>query len=529
MNKLGIKLGSVKFTIIASIMFVGILSQLASGVGEYLTQAETSREEIRHINEAVMQSVVSRASRGVDGGNIMVLSKSDATSLYEASKILYMTVSGTSAGAPKTDWSDAIPPQPINYEFIADEVDTERVKAAALSGEKGLIEGDMLFVVNLPLETKNGGEVTAVFSAEQLRGLEWRVAQHVGIRALCVLFVAFVLANVIGRRVAGPIESISNQINEITNNSDLTVRVETSKGHEIGQIAQSFNSLIDNLQGFMRDITDAAEHVLVTANKLADTSSRIATGAAQQRERSSDTAASVEELSVSIDQVAENAKEANITSSDTSQIAQQGELDTQHAIKVVRQIADAVKATTEQVLALEDDSREIGGIISLIKDVAEQTNLLALNAAIEAARAGEQGRGFSVVADEVRNLAERTSQATKEISEKIESSRKKTTNTVAGMQGSVKLVEEGVLLTNQAGEALAKINESANYTASMVHGIAATIKEQTAASTAIAQNIEAIASTASENEAIVEDTRSTTENLEQLAANLNTMASRFKV
>ena len=248
MKASGAKFGSVKFTLIASIMSVGILSQLVSGVAQYITQAESSRNEISNINQAVMQAVVSRAATGVDGGNMMVLSKSDAISLYEASKILYMTISGTSAGAEKTEWADAIPPQSVNYEYIAKGIDTAKVKSAASSGREGLLDGDLLFVIKLPLKIKNGGEVTAVFSAEQLRGLEWRVAKDVGVGTLYVLLIAFVLANIIGRRVAGPIESISHQINEITDNMDLTARVKTSNKHEIGQIANSFNSLIPFFQ-----------------------------------------------------------------------------------------------------------------------------------------------------------------------------------------------------------------------------------------------------------------------------------------
>src|SRR4030067_387186 len=214
MNNFGIKFGSIKSTLIISIMFVGVLSQSASGVSQYLIQAESSREEIRHINEAVMQSVVGLASLGVDGGNQMILTNKEAKSLYESSKVLFLIVTGTSAGADKTSYSEGIPPQAMSYEFMAesvgaDKIKADKIKAAALSGKKGLIEGDMLFVVSFPLQIKNGGEVTAVFSAEQLRGLEWKVTLDVGIRSLGVLLVALVLATLIGRRVAGPIEDIS--------------------------------------------------------------------------------------------------------------------------------------------------------------------------------------------------------------------------------------------------------------------------------------------------------------------------------
>jgi len=154
MNKFGSKLGSIKVTLIISIMSVGVLSQLVSGVTQYRTQAESSREEIRHIDEAVMQPVVNLASRGVEGGNLMILSNGDAKALYDASKIQYLKISGTSAGAEKTDFSDAIPPQPVSYEFAAEGAAVDKLKAAAASGKSGLIESDMLFVVKFTQKAK---------------------------------------------------------------------------------------------------------------------------------------------------------------------------------------------------------------------------------------------------------------------------------------------------------------------------------------------------------------------------------------
>lgn len=529
MKTLSMKLGSIKSTLIIGIMFVGIFSQLASGIAQYLSQAENARREIHNINEAVMQPIVGLASLGVDGGNKMMLSNKEAKSLYDSSKILFLKITGMSAGAEKTSYSEAIPPQEVSYEFLADNVSADKVKAAALSGKKGLIEGDMLYVISFPLQAKNGGEVTAVFAAEQLRGLEERVILDVGVRSLAILLIAFVLAVFIGRRVAGPIEDISRQINEVTQSLDLNARVKTANKHEIGQIADAFNLLIGNLQSMMRDITGAAEQVFESANQLADTSSRIALGSSQQSERSSATASAIEQLSVSISQAADNANDANKASANTSQIASQGESIVHNATEEMQKIANSVNATTQQILALDDASRQIGGIVLLIQDIADQTNLLALNAAIEAARAGEMGRGFAVVADEVRKLAERTGSATKEIASKIDSNRSETANVVSSMREGVTLVEHGVVLANQAGEALAKINEGARFTSDMIRDIAAATREQTAASTEISRNIEAIAQMADEYETIVAETRSATKNLEQQAASLKSMAGRFKV
>ncbi|XQE69084.1 methyl-accepting chemotaxis protein [Pseudomonas sp. P3C3] len=133
----------------------------------------------------------------------------------------------------------------------------------------------------------------------------------------------------------------------------------------------------------------------------------------------------------------------------------------EETVQVVRGIADELSQVSQQIGALSNQSERISSIVQVIRGIAEQTNLLALNAAIEAARAGEQGRGFAVVADEVRNLAARTSQATIEINEVVQQNQELAHRAVAGMSGSQGKVEEGVRLANQAGEVMLEIRDEA--------------------------------------------------------------------
>ncbi|WP_442961786.1 methyl-accepting chemotaxis protein [Pseudomonas sp. BMS12] len=133
----------------------------------------------------------------------------------------------------------------------------------------------------------------------------------------------------------------------------------------------------------------------------------------------------------------------------------------EETVQVVRGIADELSQVSEQINALNNQSERISSIVQVIRGIAEQTNLLALNAAIEAARAGEQGRGFAVVADEVRNLAARTSQATLEINDVVQQNQDLAQRAVSGMGGSQAKVEEGVRLANQAGEVMLEIRDEA--------------------------------------------------------------------
>ena len=195
----------------------------------------------------------------------------------------------------------------------------------------------------------------------------------------------------------------------------------------------------------------------------------------------------------------------------------------------MKQIAESVEQSAKLLEELGRHSDRISAIVNVIKDIADQTNLLALNAAIEAARAGESGRGFAVVADEVRKLAERTAKSTQDIASMIGAIQSGTGQAVASMHAGVERVAGGVELARRAGEAMDKIKAGALRVLQSVSDISLALKEQSAASTEIAANVERIAQMAEENNAAVAETTATAHRMERLAGDLQEDIRRYKV
>ena len=309
----------------------------------------------------------------------------------------------------------------------------------------------------------------------------------------------------------------------------LDIRIESTSKDEVGMLLQALARMQDELRAMIGDVAQSAAAVSSSASVLAAGAGDAISRAQSRTEATSSTAAAIEEMTVSIGQVAEHAQEAAAVADKSSTLAREGEAIVRAASSEMNSIAQSVKHGSELVETLNRRSAEISTIVKVIKDIADQTNLLALNAAIEAARAGEQGRGFAVVADEVRKLAERTGSATSEIGSMIEAIQRETSSVVETMQAGGDKVVQGVKLADEAAEALEKINAQTLEAVASVNAIASATREQQAASSDIARNVERIAQMTEESGAAAHDNAGAAQNLERLATGLQTRVSRFKL
>jgi methyl-accepting chemotaxis protein len=311
---------------------------------------------------------------------------------------------------------------------------------------------------------------------------------------------------------------------------DLTVEV-SSNGREddINRIFTGFNRSVAAVRKLVQQVIHNVEQTNSIAAQISSASSEMAATSQEQSAQVTQIASSVEEMARSVTENASHAARVDTLTQHTGTNAVGGADVVNAAVQKIEDIAGVVSSAAEVVEKLGNSSAEIGEIVQVIEEIADQTNLLALNAAIEAARAGEQGRGFAVVADEVRKLAERTAQATKQISQTIKQIQTDTTRAVTGIQRGDSEVQAGLMLAKQAGGALEKIVTGTREVEQMVKSSARSMEQQSSSAEEIAKSIDQMASSVEETTASLTEIAHSTEMLRGLTEDLQTLVSRFDV
>jgi methyl-accepting chemotaxis protein len=372
------------------------------------------------------------------------------------------------------------------------------------------------------------GAANAVGTEAIARGeaLAWQQGAIIviGLLVCLVLVVGFPLL------VTRPLHNLLYRIEQIADgDGDLRVRLDVLSKDELGKLSHAFNRFLDKLQPLIREVGRVTGEVADSAKSLAGMA------AANDRLISSEHAAvdqvstAATEMSVAVHEVARNAQNAADAARHAETQSREGAQVVSATIDSIRQLAQEVESASDTIQTLEQETANIGAVLAVIKGIAEQTNLLALNAAIEAARAGEQGRGFAVVADEVRALAARTQDSTKDIQQMIE-------RLQIGVQNAVKATHSGSARARQSVEQAAGVDQALSVTGDSVQRIndmaaqiATACEEQSSVTEEIARNISDIRDLSNEAAQTSEQSTKASQHLSELSLGLAQLVGRFRV
>ncbi|REE67309.1 methyl-accepting chemotaxis protein [Paenibacillus taihuensis] len=333
---------------------------------------------------------------------------------------------------------------------------------------------------------------------------------------VCALTLAvFIIWYLIRTQVMIPLRQLAMIMQQVGNGELKIFQLDSKRKDIIGEVYRDFEDLCDNLRNIISVVVGSSHNVASASQQISATTKQIAIGNTNQAEASQKMSDLFAELSAAVVTVAQSAEEAAQLSDLTVEIAQKGSLAVHRSIEGMNRIND-------QMALLESDSSKVGEIIDVIDEIAGQTNLLALNAAIEAARAGESGRGFAVVAQEVRKLAERSGEATKQIATIVHAMQKST-------KISVEAVFEGVDRSKLTYEALENIVSKVKETSQWVTEIASASEEQSMQTSEVNHYIQLIASNSQEVAAASQESAATSQSLASLAEQMHESASVFKL
>jgi methyl-accepting chemotaxis protein len=393
-----------------------------------------------------------------------------------------------------------------------------------------------------------GNKIISAYAPLKIPGLKWIISTELDTKeafhaqanlqtktrltavVITLIMIAIAIASgfFFASNLTRPIIKLSREITEIEKDSDLTQRININSQDEIGTMAIAINNMLEKFRSSIDRVSSSTTMMATASEQMSVITTQTSNGIEQQFNDLNQVASSINAITTTVQDVTNNAKDAANSASHADEQALSGKVIVDNTVQSINTLSDVINRTAGVVHKLEQDSEQIGTVMDVIKTIAEQTNLLALNAAIEAARAGEQGRGFAVVADEVRNLAQRTQKSAVEIEDMIDSLRQGTQDAVEAMQAGLEQTQDSVNHAHQAGQALETITSAVNSINEINNKIAEASQEQQSVMEEINKNIINIRTVAEESTTGAQQTTQSSGELSGLAVDLQHMVNEFK-
>ncbi|MFI8740575.1 methyl-accepting chemotaxis protein [Stutzerimonas zhaodongensis] len=349
------------------------------------------------------------------------------------------------------------------------------------------------------------------------------------IQALLLLAGLIVMGYIIRRVIISRINEMRHTMEAMTADEDLSRTVAVHAQDEVGAMGTAFNRMIFKFRNSLEAVAAVTHQLGEVSNRVSSVAEKTQTAVMEQRSETDMVASAMNEMSATVQEVARHANETASASSGADEESRVGVALATEALDGIEVLIQDIEKAAQVIKQVETDSVSIGMVLNVINGIAEQTNLLALNAAIEAARAGEQGRGFAVVADEVRTLASRTQKSTEEIQRTIEQLQNGVRNAVQAMEGAQVRAHSGSDCVAKTAQSLTVIAGEVNTINGMNTQIATAAEEQSAVAEEINRNITTISTIADTTLADASQTSQISEELVQLAAELNRLVSQFRL
>ncbi|MBA1184653.1 methyl-accepting chemotaxis protein [Stutzerimonas nitrititolerans] len=373
----------------------------------------------------------------------------------------------------------------------------------------------------------------AVRISYDLSALDGEVDRNIlvsaGIQLLLLLAGLLVMSYIIRRVVISRINAMRHTMEEMTAHEDLSRAVVIRAEDEVGAMGHAFNRMIGKFRDSLEAVAGVTRQLGEVSDRVSSVAEKTHGAVIEQRSETDMVASAMNEMSATVQEVARHATQTASASSGADEESKAGVKVATEALDGIEVLIRDIENAAQVIKRVEDDSASIGMVLGVINGIAEQTNLLALNAAIEAARAGEQGRGFAVVADEVRTLASRTQKSTEEIQQTIEQLQNGVRNAVKAMEGAQVRAHAGSECVAKAAQSLTVIAGEVGTINDMNTQIATAAEEQSAVAEEINRNITTISMIADTTSTDAQQTARISDELVQLAAELNRLVSQFRL
>ncbi|WP_312450169.1 methyl-accepting chemotaxis protein [Stutzerimonas nitrititolerans] len=374
------------------------------------------------------------------------------------------------------------------------------------------------------------GAVRITYDLSALDGeVDRNILVSAGIQLLLLLAGLLVMSHIIRRVVISRINAMRHTMEEMTAHEDLSRAVVIRAEDEVGAMGHAFNRMIGKFRDSLEAVAGVTRQLGEVSDRVSSVAEKTHGAVIEQRSETDMVASAMNEMSATVQEVARHATQTASASSGADEESKAGVKVATEALDGIEVLIRDIENAAQVIKRVEDDSASIGMVLGVINGIAEQTNLLALNAAIEAARAGEQGRGFAVVADEVRTLASRTQKSTEEIQQTIEQLQNGVRNAVKAMEGAQVRAHAGSECVAKAAQSLTVIAGEVGNINDMNTQIATAAEEQSAVAEEINRNITTISMIADTTSTDAQQTARISDELVQLAAELNRLVSQFRL